>query len=213
MAINLKFDLTGNPEPPTIILANRNGNKLGQLKDNEDSIDLSDKFNDASELSFIVNKYIDGELTPLWDKLVDFKLVYCKEWNMWFEIKVELDEETESVKTVFCTQLGQAELSQIMLYNIEINTEYDIKRDDYKISILWDENDPKSSILNRLLEKAPHYSIIHVDDTIKNIQRSFSFDGTSVHDAFQEIAEEIGCLFVYHSNSGENGKIKRTISV
>ena len=213
MAINLKFDLTGNPEPPTIILANRNGNKLGQLKVNEDSIDLSDKFNDASELSFIVNKYIDGELTPLWDKLVDFKLVYCKEWNMWFEIKVELDEETESVKTVFCTQLGQAELSQIMLYNIEINTEDDIARDDYKISILWDENDPKSSILNRLLEKAPHYSIIHVDDTIKNIQRSFSFDGTSVHDAFQEIAEEIGCLFVYHSNSGENGKIQRTISV
>ena len=213
MAINIKFDLSGNPELPTIILANRNGNKLGQLKINADSVNLIDKFNDTSELSFIVNKYIDGELTPLWDKLVDFKLVWCKEWDMWFEIKVELDEETETVKTVLCTQLGQAELSQIMLYNIEINTEDDIARDDYKISILWDKNNSKSSILDRLLEKAPHYSIIHVDDTIKNIQRSFSFDGTSIHDAFQEIAEEIGCLFVYHSNSGENGKIQRTISV
>lgn len=213
MAVNIKFDLSGNPELPTIILANRNGNKLGQLKVNADSVDLIDKFNDASELSFTVNKYIDGELTPLWDKLVDFKLVWCKEWDLWFEIKVELDEETETVKTVFCTQLGQAELSQIMLYNIEINTEDDIARDDYKISILWDEKDPKASILDRLLEKAPHYSIVHVDDTIKNIQRSFSFDDTSIYDAFQEIAEEIGCLFIYHSNSGENGKIQRTVSV
>lgn len=213
MAIDIKFDLSGNPEPSTIILANRNGNKLGQLKVNADSIDLNDKFNDASEISFTVNKYIDGELTPLWDKIVDFKLVYCKEWDTWFEIKVELDEETETVKTVFCTQLGQAELSQIMLYNIEINTEDDIARDDYKISILWDENDPKASILDRTLEKAPHYRIVHVDDTIKNIQRSFSFDGTSILDSHQEIAEEVGCLFKYPSNSGENGKILRDVYV
>lgn len=213
MAINIKFDLVGNPEPPTIILANRNGNKLGQLKVNEDSIDLSDKFNEASEFSFTINKYIDDKIAPLWGKVVDFKLVYCKEWDCWFEITVELDEATESVKTVYCTQLGQAELSQIMLYDIEINTENDIARDDYKITVLYDEEDSGASMLDRLLEKAPHYSIAHVDDTIKNIQRSFSFDGKSIDDSFQEIAEEIGCLFDYPSNSGENGKPQRTISV
>ena len=214
MAIKIKFDLVGNPEPPTIILANRNGNKLGQLKVNDESIELVDKFNDASELSFTINKYIDDDIVPLWDKVVDFKLVYCKEWDTWFEIKVELDEATETIKTVFCTQLGQAELSQIMLYNIEINTETDIERDDYKISILYDENDQDASILDRLLkDKAPHYSIVHVDDTIKNIQRSFSFDDISIYDAFADIAEEIGCLFVYNSNSDSNGKIQRTISV
>ena len=213
MAIDIKFDLVGNPEPPTIVLANRNGNKLGQLDVNTESIDLSDKLNDVSEFTFTLNKYVDDKLTNLWDKVVDFKLVYCKEWDMWFEIKVELDEATETIKTVFCTQLGQAELSQIMLYNIEINTEEDIERDDYKISILYDENDPKASILHRLLDKAPHYSIAYVDPTIARIQRSFSFDGTSICDAFGEIGEEIGCLFVYDSNSDVNGMPKRTISV
>lgn len=213
MAINIKFDLIGNPEPPTIVLANRNGNKLGQLNVNVESIDLSNKLNDASEISFTVNKYIDGKLTPLWDKVVDFKLIYCKEWDTWFEIKVELDEATESVKTVFCTQLGQAELSQIKLYDIEINTEDDIARDDYKISILYDKNDPKASILDRLLDKAPHYRIAHVDSTIANIQRSFSFDDTSLYDALQEVAEEIGCLFTYPSNSETNGSIRRDIHV
>ncbi len=213
MAINVKFDLAGNPEPPTIILAKRNGDKLGQLKVNANSIELADRFNDISEISFTLNKYVDGELTHLWDKVVDFKLVYCKEWDLWFEITVELDEATETVKTVTCTQLGQAELSQIMLYNVEINTEEDIERDDYKIAILYDEKDHESSILHRVLEKAPHYSIKYVDPTIKNIQKTFSFDGTSIYDAFQEIAEEIGCLFVFHSNSDDNGKIQRTISV
>lgn len=213
MAIDIKFDLVGNPEPPTIILKHRNGKTLGQLAIDEKSIDISDKFNDASEFSFTMNKHINDKVNHLWDKVVDFKLVYCKEWDMHFEIKVELDEATETVKTVFCTQLGQAELSQIMLYDIEINTEEDIARDDYKISILYDENDQETSILNRMLEKAPHYSIAYVDPTIAKIQRSFSFDGTSIYDGFQEIADEIGCLFVFPSNSGKNGKIKRDIYV
>lgn len=212
MAINIKFDLINNPEPPTLILANRNGNKLGQLDVNPDSVELIAKFNEASEISFTVNKYVNGKITNLWDKILDFKLVYCKEWDTWFEAKVELDEATESVKTVFCTQLGQAELSQIMLYDIEINTEADIERDDYKIGILYDPIDSQC-ILRRLLDKAPHYCIIHVDETLWNIQRSFSFDDTSIYDAFQEIAEEIGCLFVFNSDSDADGMPQRTISV
>lgn len=213
MAINIKFDLIGNPEPPTILLANRNGNILGQLKVDSDSIELLDKFNDAYEISFTINKYIDNNITPLWDKVVDFKLVYCKEWNAWFEITVELDEATETVKTVMCTQLGQAELSQIKLYNIEINTEEDVERDDYKISILYDDEDPDASILNRLLkDKAPHYSIAYVSPTIAKIQRSFSFDGTSILDAFNEIAEEIGCIFQYYAGI-EDGRLQRKIAV
>ena len=214
MAIKIKFDLFGNPEPPTIILANRNGNMLGQLKVNNDSIELAGKLNDASEISFTINKYIKKELSPLWDKVVDFKLVYCKEWDAWFEIKVELDEETETVKTVFCTQLGQSELSQIMLYNIEINTEKDIERDDYKISILYDKDHPEISILNRILnDKAPHYSVVYVSPTIAKIQRSFSFDDTSILDAFQEIAKEIGCLFQFSAGIDENGRLQRKIAV
>ena len=217
MAINIKFDLVGNPEPPTIILANRNGNKLGQLQVNIDSIELKDRFNNASEISFTVNKYLNNKITNLWDKIVDFKLVYCKEWDMWFEIKVEVDEATETVKTVYCTQLGQAELSQIMLFNIHINEEGDSNWNPnskvYKSTILYDEDEQDASLLHRLLkDKAPHYSIGYVSPTIRKIQRSFSFDSISIYDALQEIAEEIGCLFIFHSSSDENGKIQRVIS-
>ena len=211
MAIKINFDLGGNPETPTLILATRDGNKLGQIEAKE--IELSEKLIGASEITFIVNKYVDGRLTNLWDKIVDFKLVHCQEWDVWFEIRVEIDEDTKTVKTVFCTQLAQAELSQLMLYNIEINTEADIARDDYEISVLYNPDNPEASILHRLFEKAPHYSFGHVAGTIVGMQRSFSFDDVSIYDALQEIAEEIGCLFVFHSGTDINGEIERYIAI
>ena len=212
MAIKINFDKARNPEVPTIVLARKNGDKLGQL--NVKSIEVSDCLNDTSEITFNVHKYIDGEKCNLWEQIVDFKLVYCVEWDMWFEITVELDQSTETIKTVFCKRLGVAELSQIMLYNIEINTENDIAREDYVIpTVLYNAEHPEASLLHRIMEKARHYTVIHVDDTIKNIQRTFSFDSKSIYDAFQEISKEIGCLFVLHSNSDENGHIQRTISV
>lgn len=212
MAINLRFDLMGNQEPPSIILANRNGNKFGRLNVDAKSIDVKALLK-TSEFSFTLYKYIDGKLTPHWDKVVDFKTVYCPEWDLWYEIKVELDEATEAVKTVFCTQLGQAELSQIKVYNTEINTEADITRDDYKISILYDENNKDASVFHRIMSKAPHYSIAHIDESLKRIQRSFSFDDTSICDVLDEIEEEVGCLVVYNSNSDKNGMPKRDISI
>jgi len=241
-AIKINFDVTYNPEEPTLILAKKNGDKLGKI--NAKAIEVSDNMSDASEITFNVHKEIDGEKDSLWDLITNFKLVYCVEWNCWFECTVEIDESNETVKTVFCTRLGQAELSQIMLYNIEINTEADIERDDYVIpTVLYRENGvlgegitesdvkfynevkkedmklpfegyEEASLLHRILkDKAPHYSVGHVDTNLRYMQREFTFDGISIYDACQEIAEELNCLFVFDSCSDENGGIQRTISV
>lgn len=213
MAIRIPFDAANNPESPTVVLAKRNGEKIGQI--DAHNISVSDSFNDAAELSFQVYKELNGEKSALWDEVTNFKLVYCLEWNQWFEITVELDESNETVKTVFGTELGYAELGQINLYNIEINTEEDIARDDYKDpTVLFDETNPKASLLHRIMEKAPHYTVTHVDASIAKIQRSFSFDDESIMDAFQDIAEEIKCIFIPKAETdGKTGELKRTIEV
>lgn len=236
MAIKINFDTAHNPEEPTFVLAKKNGDKLGKI--NAIDVEVSDKLNDAPEISFTVNKYANDVKEPLWDEIINFRLVYCVEWNRWFEITVELDESSESKKTVSGVNLGQAELSQINLYNIQINTEDDIARDEYVVpTVLYRKNgnltaeeqrmaskilkkdvyyldDYKSaSLLHRITEKCPHYSIAHVDETIASIQRTFEFNDTSIYDAFQDIAEEINCLFVLDSDSDENGNIRRIISV
>ena len=213
MAIRIMFDAANNPEAPTVVLAQRNGDKLGQI--DARSISISDSFNDASEMSFKVYKELNGKECTLWDEITNFKLIYCVEWNEWFEITVELDETAETVKTVFATGLGWAELGQINLYNIEINTEDDIARDDYKEpTILFDATNPEISLLNRITEKAPHYKITHVDGSIAKIQRTFSFDNTSIIDAFQDIADEIKCIFILKAETdGHTGELNRSIEV
>ncbi len=211
MSMNITFDTANNPDTPILVLATRSGEKLGLLK--AENIVCNDSLKEANEISFRIHKYINGVKNSLWDKLVDFKLVWCKNYNTWFQISVDIDESDETIKNILGISLGEAELSQIMLYDIEINTEDDIARDDYKITVLFKEDDKEASLLHRIMEKTPHYSIKHIDSTIKNIQRTFSFDNTSVYDALQEIGEEIGCLFILHSNSDEYGNIQRTVSV
>lgn len=242
MAIKINFDVAHRPEEPTFILAKKSGDKLGKV--NAKSIEINDSLNDASEITFNVYKYTNGEKDPLWDSITNFKLLYCTEWDCWFEITVEIDESSETKKTVFCTQLEHAELGQIMLYNIAINTDGedgDIARDDYVIPTVLYRKDvyditesdrefykkvfkkdlttpfddyQSASLLHRILkDKAPHYSVAHVDSTIAHTQRMFEFDDTSIYDALQEIAEEINCLFVFDAYIDNNGIFKRTISV
>lgn len=213
MSIHIDFDVANNPRTPTFILAERNGDKLGLIE--SQNIHIKDSLRDESEITFEVYKYLDNKENYLWDKIKNFKLVWCREWDKWFEIHIEtVETENNVIKTINCTDLGTSELSQINLYSVEINTEDDIAREDYKIpTVLYNPEHPEASLLHRIMEKATHYKIVYVSPTIANIQRTFSFDGKSLYDAFQEISEEINCLFIINVCSDLDGNILRTISV
>ena len=211
MAVRIKFDSSHNVIHPTFVLATRSGNKLGAI--NAYDISVSDSFNSHFELNFQVYKYDNGVEDPMWNQIKDFRLLWCKEWDVWFEMSVQLQDDNDTLKNVSCISLGEAELSQVLLHGIEINTEDDIARNDYVETVLFNEEDAEGSLLHRIMDKAPHYSVKHVDLSIAKIQRTFSFDGVSMYDAFQEIAEEINCIFIINSGSNENGTIERSISV
>lgn len=183
MAIKIEFDSSHNPIPPVIVLATKSGKRLGALP--AKNILIKDCMNDAANVSFSVNKidFIKTGRVGLWDQIVDFKTIWVKEWNSFFEITVNLNDSNKVEKTVTATSLGQAELSQINVYNEEINSADDIARDDYAPSTLYNEDNPDASILHRVLRKAPHYRIVHVDKSIANLQRTFSFDKKSIKEA------------------------------
>lgn len=211
MAVRIKFDGEYNAQRPTIILATKSGRKIKSLNT---AVEHQGKFqlNAADEFSFKI--YKDSITEDYWDEIKDFRLIYCIEWNKWFEISTELCEGLEGVyKNVECKALGEAELSQLNLYNVEINTETDIARDDYVVTVLYNPDNPKGSLLHRIMEKAPHYSIKYVSNSIRNIQRTFTFNGTSILDALNDIAEEIDCIVIINSGNDENGNIERSISL
>lgn len=209
----LNFDTSGNVEDITFVLATKNGDKISNIINVTDIV-TKHAMNSYSEFSFNAHKELNRNTLRCWNDIKDFKLMWIPEWDMWFETYVEIDEENEDIKKVTGKSLGEAELSQIMLYNIEINTETDISRDDYKIpTTFYNPDHPEASLVNRLTEKAPHYRFAHIDISLMNIQRTFTFDKKSIYDALKEVAEELNCLFVFGCGSDANGKPERTISV
>lgn len=211
MAIKLHFGPDKMPERPTLLLATRNGTIKGIIQAQD--IDYDDSLNDASNLSFVVYKELDGKREPYWDDIKNFSLIYWADQDVLYEASVEVDEQDETRKTVSCVRLGPAELSQIVLYDIEINTETDIARDDYKPTTIFNADDPEASLLNRIMEKAPHYSIGTVDKSIARMQRTFTFNNKSIYDAHQEIAAECECLFEYPSGLASDGTPNRIFNV
>lgn len=213
MAIQIAFDSSHNVIPPTLVLTTRSGDRLGGLLYH--NLVVKQAIRQSMEMSFSVNKadYCEkNHNADLWNLIADFKLVWCKEWNCYFEINVTTNEEYTTDKEITAVSLGDAELSQINLYNIQINTEDDIAREDYEPAVLYNENNPNASFLHRIMEKVPHYTVKYVDPAVASIQRTFTFDNKSLYDAFQEIAEEMECVFDIACRDGTNG-IERTISV
>lgn len=202
----LRMQKTGQTiRPLHIILGNRNLEKFGEIVNiPADSITYHPQFNAVDELSFNIYRERNGEIENLWNKIIDFKTVYVKEFDEWFEISVSTDEsEINTKKVVTAKSLCEAELGQVILYDVEINTEDDIAREEYtEPTIFYNPNKKSCSLLNRLLEKAPGYTIAHVDETLLNIQRSFSIDGTSIYDFLTStLSQEIGCIFLFDSNT------------
>lgn len=211
MAIQINFDTANQPEKPLLILTKRNLEKFGVIT-NVTNIRVKESLGSICELSFVVHKHMNREICFLWNELQDGRFVYIEEWNKYFQITVNINESTETTKTITGQSVQEVELSQTYLYETEINTSGDIARDDYVATVLYNPTNPTASLLNRILtDKMSHYKIAHVDSTIANIQRTFSFDGVSIYDALQEIAEEINCLFTFGDYIPGSNSI-RTIS-
>lgn len=248
------FNSQGLIETPTLLLQHKNFETIGNGGvTNVSDLTYKNNFNDANEVSFKIHKFNDEKKHPLWDSMVDFKIIYIPQLHERFEISITTSEEdpNDVSKSITGTSLCEAELSQITLRNVQINTETDM------INPLYDENfptilyrDPEeydsvenlaiwtkskydylkdktaypteesviarkktilkhASLLHRVLEKAPHYSILYVADTLKKLKtvHEFTFDGTDILSALKDtIADDFHCVFIFDSEN-------RTISV
>lgn len=206
----IRFDAENNIEEYTLVLSKKNHHHFGQII-NTSEVVSKENMNAANEISFTVykyNDYEDSEIEPLWDEITDFKYIYVVELDEYYEITVELNDGENIYKTVTGTSACECELSQSYIYGLEINTEADIAREEYKNpTIFYKPDNPEESLLHRALYKLPNYSIKHVDNSLVNIQRTFSADGEDVYSFLTgTVAEEIKCLFVFDS-------VDRTISV
>lgn len=197
MPMNISYDNLEQMSPPTLLLCRRDRTVLGALYPVTD-LTVTWNLDTCQELSFRVYKELLSE--TLWNGLDQFKLIYIPEFAEYFDLDVAISETEQSVKTITGKSLCEAELSQIVLYDIEINTESDISREDYTVAPVYDPEHPADSLLLRILNKAPHYSIGEVDAEIAEQVRPFSIHGKDIY-AFltEELSKELNCLVHFDS--------------
>ena len=204
----LKFDMNNNVEDFTFVLATRNQTHLGKLNNiKRDTVTYKGNLNGANEISFEIYKTIDGEVEELWDKIIDLRLLWVQDLKEYFEIKVSYEDKLDEYKVITGTSLCEAELGQLLI-TAEINTDDDMERTDYVETKFYNPDNPKASLLHRVLkDKAPHYKIKHVDTSLCDLQRRFSINGTAIYDFLTgECSEQFNCLFTFNS-------VERSISV
>lgn len=199
--INIDLFENNLVEDFTIVLANRQLEKQGKLANVKD-FSYSGKLNDANEISFTLYKELDGKLDDKWDDVHDFKLVWLKEADEYFQITISKKESTSTIKKIVGKSLCEAELSQTIIRNLEVNSESDIEREDYSPTKFCDFENTNYSLLHRILSYVPHYKLNYVDNSLYNLQRTFSVNDKSVYDFLTgECAEQFGCIFQFNSTT------------
>lgn len=195
------FNIDGDLKKPVIFLCNKSLKRIGELTYFVQNINANNNFNNADEVSFNIYKKINDIENPLWDEVQNLRLIYIYDYDEYYEIELSEKDSTESIKAITGTSLCEAELSQLNI-ELEVNTDDDISRDDYEPTIIYNSDNPKASLLHRILkDKASHYTIDHVDDSLAKLQRTFSID-TNIDDFLrQELSEEIDAYISYNTTN------------
>lgn len=206
---------------PTILLKTRSGKTLGNIIYDKESWSIKLSATDLDEISFDVYKDIDDKKNPVWDDLIDLRLIDVKGYGQ-FEISVDYSDKEQTIKTITAKSL-EAELGQLYLDEFHVNDDdattmimTDYNKDDFDAdgnfipTVFYNKDDSKHSLLDRVLaDKAPHWSIGHVPEYIavdkenepelaSNFQRIFTVDGTTIYDFLTgDIAKECNVIFTF----------------
>lgn len=157
-------------ENPTLILENRNFDNYGNIINYTD-FHYKDNFNSPNEISFTIHKLKDKSKNILWDKIKDLKVLYIPDYDERFEISVSDDINNTTTKSVTGLALAESELSQILLRNIEINTDIDFENS------LYDANFPtvfcrdieNVNAYNDIWESDEKYTVYNDDGTVDTV--------------------------------------------
>ena len=103
--MRLSFNSLHNPRPFTLVLARKDGTKLGTLPAHH--LKVHGEMNAPWSVEFSVYKVNNNHTLRIWDEIQDCKLMWIKELDLWYEIHVQLSDGNVCVKNVTATSLAE----------------------------------------------------------------------------------------------------------
>lgn len=203
MAIqSFKFDVDflNNLEKPIIYIAKQNKSFIGSVAVYDD-LSLTFNLNAYQTATFKIYRDINGERQKVFDNFTENRLIMIQGIG-WYKIHVETNIENTGIsKTISATSL-ECVLGYKRLIDFQVNSD-DLESDDdaddkYAGTIFYNPGNPNKSLLNRVLNVAPSWSVGHVDSSLANKQRTFDIDDTDVYSFLTgDVSEAFNCLFIF----------------
>ena len=194
-SFNLPVDFLNNLEKPIIYIAKKDKTFLGAVSIYDD-LSLTFNLNAYQTASFKIYRDINGNKYEHYDDFQEDRLIMIQGIS-WYKIHVETNIENTGISKSITASSWECTLCNKRLIDFECNTG-EILYDDYVKTIFYDPTNPKGSLLHRVLNVAPSWSVGHVDATLANKQRTVSEEDIDVYSFLTgDVSEAFNCLFIF----------------
>ena len=188
-------DFLNNLEKPIIYIANKHKEILASVAVYDD-LSLTCNLNAYQTASFKIYQYVDGVKQDYF-KLFEEEMLIMIPGISWYEIHVETNIEPTGISKSITANSLECRLCDKRLVDFQINCN-DLDIEDYTIIPFCNFSDPEHSLLHKVLNVSPTWSVGHVDESLINKQRTFDVDDTDVYSFLtSEVSEAFNCLFTF----------------
>lgn len=181
-----KFDYYNRFEQPIISLRNPNDEFIGFIQ-NVKNLNINPEFNTVSEMTCDIYKYgNDNNLLDIYDDIKVKRQLFVE--NIGFFIITQVTEN-DSKDGVY---------KSLTLYSCEHELSYKkltYFNGTYKF---WGTENLSDSLLGKILNSLPRWSVGHIDDSVANLYRTFEEPDTTIYSfLMDEVENSYECIFEF----------------
>lgn len=181
----ISFDKFGRPEPPTLLLQTADERTIGTLP-NVANLKITVNFSETSEISFDLPAYSDGVPTPLYDKVVGYKVIRTEHYGIFLLMKPEISGD------------GIEEIKSVTGYSLEKkleNKQFFLEEGTFNF---WNPATPDDTILGRILEVSPGWKAGYVAPSLIGRYRTFDqYDDYALSFLYDDAMDTFRCVVVF----------------
>lgn len=181
----IAFDKFGRPEPPTLLLQTADERTIGTLP-NVANLKITVNFSETSEISFDLPAYSDGAPTPLYDKVVGYKVIRTEHYGIFLLMKPEISGD------------GIEEIKSVTGYSLEKkleNKQFFLEEGTFNF---WNPATPDDTILGRILEVSPGWKAGYVAPSLIGRYRTFDqYDDYALSFLYDDAMDTFRCVVVF----------------
>ena len=181
----IAFDKFGRPEPPTLLLQTADERTIGTLP-NVANLKITVNFSETSEISFDLPAYTDGVPTPLYDKVVGYKVIRTEHYGIFLLMKPEISGDgIEEIKSV----------TGFSLEKKQENKQFFLEEGTFNF---WNPATPDDTILGRILEVSPGWKAGYVAPSLIGRYRTFDqYDDYALSFLYDDAMDTFRCVVVF----------------